>query len=239
MPKKYTSTNYSKVILNGLGTDKNKHSAEFLKAWQGKANPAELTIAIQEAIDTDPEIQQIMLAVTEEDPEKAQEQAETALYNWLFYKLGLDCVGFAWNAINGSGMYEDFTPTKVDDETGQFCDKTTMRSHKGKWGNFACEAFKKTAQQLPDPASWRTLDCLVSDKHIIVIYDVEVLSEDQAILQTRESSGTTGYRKSEYKWEKGVLKSGRDFGSVASGGTYVVCRPQNSDALNTWLDKKK
>jgi hypothetical protein len=226
MDKGYTCSNFTDVIRNGKGTDGVEHSVDFLEGWKGKARPAALQSGMQEAIDSDLDVQDELRTF------ETTSEAESYLYEWFYYKQGLDCVGFAWNAINGSGMFEDFTPVAID-KNGNYTSRL-LTSDSDKKNNFACSGFKKVARVIADPEAWRTLDCMVSETHIIVIYDVERGERPgEYVLQTRESCGSKGYWSSTYIYDgKRFLTKNRN---AASGGPYQVYRPQNAVKLDKHL----
>ncbi|MEL6343274.1 MAG: hypothetical protein AAFV53_09055 [Myxococcota bacterium] len=240
-----TSAYYSHkedVFKDGLTNDGVQHDDLFYHAWLGKAKPEDLYKNVQDAVDTDTKLHKTLAGFTDEN------EAEQYMQKWMHYKLGLDCIGFAWNAINGSGMFEDFTPVIYGDNgftgggvTGDLKKKKT----------FACSGFMQTAKQLKDPDQWRTLDVLCSPSHIIVIYDVQSPGEfpgsagtDRYLLETMESHGgeadTAGLDRRKVLWD-GSAKAfyysddNGTKGSKISGGNYNVYRAQNSDATNQYL----
>ena len=231
MEKGYTCGNYTRALENGNTDDGVSHSHAFLRGFQGKATPDELQESIQEAIATDLNLADELAQFADADA------AQAHLQKWLHLKLGLDCVGFAWNVLNGSGMTEDFTPVLFDDNGKA----TVLDSHKDKYLNLACAGFRKVAQEMPDLNTWRTMDCIVSDSHIIVIYDVQVLEGGEtALLETMESCGSEGLKKRHLYWD-GVHfhysdAKGKTNGSVISGGHYDVFRGQNNAEGKAYLE---
>lgn len=230
MEKGYTCGNYTRALESGNTDDGVSHSHAFLRGFQGKATPDELQESIQEAIATDLNLADELAQFADADA------AQAHLQKWLHLKLGLDCVGFAWNVLNGSGMTEDFTPV-IYDKNGK---GHVLDSHESKYLNLACAGFRKVAQEMPDPNTWRTMDCIVSDSHIIVIYDVQMLDGEAALLETMESCGSEGLKKRHLYWNGKEFRysnaKGKTNGSVISGGHYDVFRGQNNAEVNSYLE---
>lgn len=229
----YTSGNYTRALKAGNTDDGVAHSHAFLRGFQGKATPVELQESIQEAIATDPSL------ADELSQFESAEAAQKHLQDWLQLKLGLDCVGFAWNVLNGSGMTEDFTPV-IYSKSGK---GHVLESHESKYLNLACAGFRQVATELPDPHTWRTMDCIVSDSHIIVIYDVQLVDrggKEMALMETMESCGSEGLKKRHLIWDTKDFRysnaAGKTDGGVISGGHYDVFRGQNNAKVNAYLD---
>ena len=225
---------YQSRLAKGQGSDGIKHSASFGLAYGGKGSPEDMRVAIQEAVDGDPALQATLAKAWSESPELAAETLEA----WAERKLGLDCIGFAWHILNGSGMTDSFTPgAKGEHDTAQ-----------EKLLNYNCAGFKQYAKNIhSDPDSWRALDCMVTNKHIIVIYACEKQPDGSYVLETMESSSSKGpvrrnylYKPSERKaphkgWYRGL---GKDASPLKSGeADNEVYRAENSDKHQANLDK--
>jgi hypothetical protein len=230
MEKGYTCGNYTRALESGNTDDGVSHSHAFLRGFQGKATPDELQESIQEAIATDLNLAYDLAQFADAD------EAQDYLQKWLHLKLGLDCVGFAWNVLNGSGMTEDFTPV-IYDKNGK---GHVLEEHDSKYLNLACAGFRKVATEMPDPKTWRTMDCIVSTSHIIVIYDVQLLEGERALMETMESCGSEGLKKRHLLWDGEHFRysnaKGKTDGSVISGGDYDVFRGQNNAEVDAYLE---
>lgn len=149
------------------------------RAIQGKASPAQMQAAVQLCIDKGAVKRD--LGVENKDLTKKQ------IEEWSREKLGVDCIGFAWNVLLSDGQYSDFEPTRGDG--------TAAETDSDKLQDINCKHFMDSATDLTSsPASWRTLDCIVWSSHIILLYDVKEVEDEEEILhvETVESSRSDG-----------------------------------------------
>lgn len=224
---------FKRMLTTGKASDKVKHSEGFAQSYAGKASPDELREGVQEAVDADADLQ----AQLAEAYKTGEAEAKKVLEAWCQRRLGLDCIGFAWNLINGSRMYDQFTPGT----------KGVWDTELEKEENIACSGFMKFAKNIHDtPKSWRALDCLVDSGHILVIYRVTELVGGVREVELMQSSGSKGVNRVTYFFGKGKKKGGAlesepswytDQGLTSSvGHRYEVFRPENSDAHQATLD---
>ena len=203
------------ALTDGEGTDGVNHSMDFALAYQGKATPLEMQVAIEEAIDNDSELS------TKLEGAKTEDDAENILNDWMQRRLGLDCIGFAWNLVNGSMMYEDFVATTTYD--GKDYD---WKTHQEKMDNISASGFLTSGKDITDdPGQWRALDCMVDSGHIIVIYQATELDDGTWSVETMESYGSDGVNRVTYVW--GTDKIWRYPSEKKVGHDYKVIRPTN------------
>ena len=230
---------FKKMLQEGKASDAIEHSRAFAQSYAGKGTADELETALEEAAESG-ELRKKL------DEANNADEAQGMINDFAQTRLGLDCVGFAWKMIEATGQFENFTPA-----FGAAGDENLADTQSLKEGWIACRGMMASATDITDqPSSWRTMDVILDPTHIIVIYDIgEVVDEDNSEVthyhaECMESSAGGGVRKSDYlfnsldeRWyEYATGEEGREY---VNASTARVMRLENNGAVQAIIERQE